>query len=560
FITPFAMDPSDPRRLWTGGDFIWRTDNGAAKWFRASSLTAGITKVSAIAIAPTDSNRALVGMADGYIHRNNDALTAVSTTSWPSTRPRVGWVSSLAFDPGPKDIAYATYSTFGGTHVWRSENGGAWSALDGSGAGALPDVPVHSIAIDPSNTARLYIGTDVGVFVSIDGGANWAVETSGFPNVITESLRIQVANGVTNLYAFTHGRGVWRVMVNNSGCNYALSPSTISAGAATANGTINVTAQPSGCSWTSTSNAPWLKVSGGGNSDGSAGYMVDENMTFASRVATATIAGKTFTVVQQGRDDMEPPVIEITEPQVTPAVVDTSGLITIGGTTRDNNAVVAVTWVTDRGAAGAATLTGGTQWRAANIPLAPGMNLITVTARDAANNLGRATMNVASAPPTVMTTVAGAGQLGATGDGGPAMAALLSRPIRIDIDGAGNLYLTDSDNHTIRKVTPQGVISVVAGRPRQGGFGGDGGPATEALLNFPIGVAVDGAGNIYICDNDNNRIRKVTAATGVISTIAGNGLAGFGGDGGPATAARFSEPQNVAVDKDGNVYISDTNN
>src|SRR5262249_57484013 len=102
-----------------------------------------------------DSNRAVVGMADGYIHRNNDALTAVSTTSWPSMRPRVGWVSSLAFDPGPKDIAYATYSTFGGTHVWRSENGGAWTALDGSGAGALPDVPAHSIAIQPSCTGGL---------------------------------------------------------------------------------------------------------------------------------------------------------------------------------------------------------------------------------------------------------------------------------------------------------------------------------------------------------------------------------------------------------------------
>lgn len=560
-ITPFLMDPSDPQRLWTGGDFIWRTDNGAAGWFRASTLTAGITQVSAIAIAQTDSNRALVGMADGFIHRNSNALTVVSTTSWPSTRPRFGWVSSLAIDPGSKDIAYATYSTFGGTHVWRSMDGGAtWSALDGAGAGALPDVPVHSIAIDPSNTARLYIGTDVGIFVSTDGGANWAVETSGFPNVITEALQIQVANGATNLYAFTHGRGAWRVMLNNTGCNYALTPSTINTRAARASGTINITAQPSGCGWTAMSNAPWLTVTGSGNSDGLVSYTVDENTTFASRVATATIAGRTFTVIQPGRDDFESPIIEITEPQITPAVIDTSGLITIGGPTRDNNAVVAVTWATDRGAVGAATLTGGTQWRAANIPLAPGMNLITVTARDAANNLGRATMNVASAPPTVMTTVAGTGQNGSAGDGGPAVLALLSRPASIDFDSAGNLYLTDSDNDVIRKVTPQGVISTVAGTPGQFGFSGDGGPATNALLNFPIGVAIDAAGNIYICDNDNNRIRKVTAATGVISTIAGNGLAGFAGDGGVATAARFSEPRSVAVDKNGNVYIADSGN
>ncbi len=561
FITPFAMDPSEPRRLWTGGDFIWRTDNGAARWVRASAITTGITQVSAIAIAPTDSNSALVGMADGFIHRNSSALSAIATTSWPFSRPRAGWVSSLAIDPNNKEIAYATYSTFGGTHVWRTDNGGvSWNALDGAGAGALPDVPVHSVAIDPSNTARLYVGTDVGIFVSTDSGANWSVETSGFPNVITEALQIQIASGVTNLYAFTHGRGVWRVTLNNTGCGYALTPSTINAGVAEANGTINVTAQPSGCGWTSASNAPWLTVTGGGNGDGMASYSVAENTTFASRVATATIAGRTFTVTQPGRDDLEPPVIEITEPQITPAVVDTSGAITIGGQTRDNNAVIAVTWSTNRGSSGTATLTGGITWRAANIPLGPGMNLITVTARDAANNLGRATMNVASAPPAVMTTVVGTGQNGFAGDGGPGVLAALSRPVSIDFDSAGNLYLTDSDNDAIRKVTPQGVISTVAGTPGQFGFSGDGGPATSALINFPIGVAVDGAGNIYICDNDNNRIRKVTAATGVISTIAGNGLAGFAGDGGPATAARFTEPQNVAVDKDGNVYVADAGN
>src|SRR5262249_19285303 len=174
------------------------------------------------------------------------------------------------------------------------------------------------------------------------------------PNVITEALQIQVANGVTNLYAFTHGRGVWRVTVNNSGCNYALTPSTINTGAIAANGTINVTAQPSGCSWTAASNAPWLKVTGGGNGDGSVSSTVDENMMFAPRVATATVAGRTFTVVQPGRDDIEPPVIEITEPQITPAVVDTGGLITIGGTTRDNNGGGPGTRATERGAAGAA--------------------------------------------------------------------------------------------------------------------------------------------------------------------------------------------------------------
>ena len=139
-------------------------------------------------------------------------------------------------------------------------------------------------------------------------------------------------------------------------------------------------------------------------------------------------------------------------------------------------------------------------------------------------------MNVASTPEAALVTIAGTGQRGTSGDGGPAASALLSRPIRIDFDNAGNLYLTDSDNHTIRRVTPQGVISTIAGKPEQSGFSGDNGVATEALLSFPIGVAVDGSGNVYICDNDNNRIRKITAATGVITTVAGNGAQGSGGD------------------------------
>jgi uncharacterized protein (TIGR03437 family) len=560
FITPFAIDPSDSQRLWTGGDYIWRTLNGAARWERASSLTAGVTRVSAIAVAPTDSNRVLIGMADGYVHRNDNALTTTGTTTWPSVRPRRGWVSSLAFDPNNKDIAYMTYSTFSGNHVFRSTDGGAtWNPIEGTGSGLLPDVPVHSIVVDPSNTARLYIGTDVGVFVSTDGGANWAVETTGFPNVITESLQLQISNGVTNIYAFTHGRGVWRAAINNSGCSFGLSPATVRAAPGTTNGTISVTAQPGGCNWTASSNATWLRVQGSGGSTGSASFSVEENTAFASRLGTATIAGRTFTVFQSGREDNESPEIVVTDPP-TSTIANTSGSISLAGTTRDNNAVTSIAWATDRGAAGAATLTAGTRWAVAAVPLAPGTNIITITARDAAGNLGRASLTVTSRPEAALVTVAGTGVRGASGDGGPATLALISRPIRIDFDGAGNLYLTDSDNNTIRKVTPQGVISTIAGKPGEFGFSGDGGPATSALLNFPIGVAVDAAGNIYICDAGNTRIRKLAAATGVITTIAGNGTAGFGGDGGPGTSAQLNMPQNVAVDKDSNVYISDFGN
>jgi sugar lactone lactonase YvrE len=126
------------------------------------------------------------------------------------------------------------------------------------------------------------------------------------------------------------------------------------------------------------------------------------------------------------------------------------------------------------------------------------------------------------------------------------------------VDAAGNLFIADTDNHRIRKVTPGGVISTVAGNGIHS-YGGDGGPATASLLHGPSGLAVDAAGNLFIADNNNNRVRKVTPA-GVISTVAGNGTAGFSGDGGPATSAQLKSPSGVAVDTAGNLFIADSGN
>ncbi len=560
FITPYVMDPSEPQRLWTGGDYVWRTTNGAARWERASALTAGSTKVSAIGVAPTDANKVLVGMGDGFILRNDAALESGSSTTWVFSRPRDGYVASIAFDPNNKDIAYATYSTFGGSHVWRSIDGGAlWSSIDGQGNSGIPDVPVHAIAIDPSNTARLYVGTDVGVFVSNDGGASWAVENTGFANVITETLQLRVIDGVTMLYAFTHGRGAWRVPINNSGCNFRLSPSTREVKAGSSAGTVSVTASPAGCNWSVSSNASWLSVNGGGSSDGQVNFTVEENTGFNSRTGTATIAGRSFTVIQQGLDDGDVPAIAITSPAGT-VTGNTTGVISLTGTARDNRGVTVVRWRNDRGLSGIALYDSADNiWSADGVPLAVGLNNITVSAEDESGNIGRATIEVSSVPHSILVTVAGTGNNGNSGDGGHAARADLSRPIRIDIDKAGNLYLTDSDNNTVRKVSSNGIITTIAGIGSEG-FTGDGGPATQAQLNFPIGVAVDGSGNIYICDNLNSAIRKVTASTGIISTLAGNGADGYGGDGGPAAGAILNNPQNVALDAAGNVYISDFGN
>ena len=218
FINPFFMDPSKPQTLWTGGRTMWRTNDAASSWTQANSGVLG-GAVSAIAIAEADSNYVLAGTArrsgsdvGGVIHRTNSGLTSNASTDWPSVQPRTGFVSWLAFDPNNVNVAYATYSTFGGTHVWKSTDAGAtWNGIDGSGNTGIPDVPAHTIVVDSSSSQRLYVGTDVGVFVSLDGGATWARENTGFANTVVESLSIGSVGGTLNLFAFTHGRGAWRV-------------------------------------------------------------------------------------------------------------------------------------------------------------------------------------------------------------------------------------------------------------------------------------------------------------------------------------------------------------
>ncbi|MGD0499686.1 MAG: NHL repeat-containing protein [Bryobacteraceae bacterium] len=156
----------------------------------------------------------------------------------------------------------------------------------------------------------------------------------------------------------------------------------------------------------------------------------------------------------------------------------------------------------------------------------------------------------------LLTVVAGNGAAGFSGDGGPAAGAQLAYPQGVAVDAAGNLYIADSGNNRIRKVSST-VITTVAGNGTAG-FSGDSGPATSAELNAPMGVAVDAAGNLYIADSGNNRIRKVS--NGVIATVAGTGTAGYSGDTGPATGAGLNEPSAVAVDVSGSLYIADTGN
>ena len=183
------------------------------------------------------------------------------------------------------------------------------------------------------------------------------------------------------------------------------------------------------------------------------------------------------------------------------------------------------------------------------------------TASSAFSN--EATAKTPAPPPQTgtewtITTIAGTGEQVYGGDGGPAVRAQLNWPYGVAVDSAGNVYISDLFDHRIRRVDTRGTITTIAGTGKQG-YSGDGGPAVKAQLANPQGVAVDGAGNVYIADRSNSRIRRIDTE-GMITTIAGTGAKGYSGDGGPAVGAELNWPFGVALDRTGNLYIADSNN
>jgi DNA-binding beta-propeller fold protein YncE len=156
-----------------------------------------------------------------------------------------------------------------------------------------------------------------------------------------------------------------------------------------------------------------------------------------------------------------------------------------------------------------------------------------------------------------ISVAAGNGAKGHSGDGGPAKSAQLGAPHEVRFDSKGNLYIDERDNHTVRKVNMKsGLISTVAGTPGKNGYGGDGGPATKALLNQPHGITLDRSDNLYICDPLNNRLRRVDAKTGIITTFAGNGEGGRAPDEGSLTGVPLAGPRSLEISRDGKWYLA----
>jgi photosystem II stability/assembly factor-like uncharacterized protein len=210
FIVPFAADAGGDR-IWLGGDYLYRGPNFGQTWQKVGNAMPDGGRISAVAVSPRSASTIVVGTEKGDIVRTEAVGDAPVVQL--GTRPRDGWVTSIAFDARDPNVLYATYGNFGGAHVWRSTNGGAaWQIIDGSGSSGVPDIPVHAVVVDPDDSQRLYLGTDLGVMVSIDGGRTWMTEETGFGPAVTMWLHLaRTASGDKQLFAFTHGRGAWRV-------------------------------------------------------------------------------------------------------------------------------------------------------------------------------------------------------------------------------------------------------------------------------------------------------------------------------------------------------------
>ena len=210
FIPPFTHDPGT-NNIWLGGNYLYRGPQFGQAWQKNGDAMPEGGRISAIAVSSRTGGALAIGTDKGHIARVTD--TGGTAVAAPFNRPRSGWVTSIAFDPLDDNVLYATYGNFGGAHVFRSiDNGETWRSLDGSGPAGLPDIPVHSIVVDPDDRQRLYLGTDLGVMVSVDGGQTWMTEETGFGPAVTMWLSlIRTPAGQKQLFAFTHGRGAWRV-------------------------------------------------------------------------------------------------------------------------------------------------------------------------------------------------------------------------------------------------------------------------------------------------------------------------------------------------------------
>ena len=427
------------------------------------------------------------------------------------------------------DSAYQP--AYGTTPGWDFATGigtvNAYALIEAYVASIVPSAPPPAPALaSPANNAAGVQLAPALVWNAAVGAASYDVYfgTATQPPQVSSTTNLTYAPGsldpATTYYWSIGARNslgatpsaVWSFTTS---CVSALSLSGAGFAAAGGSGSIPVTAT-SGCAWTAVSNVSWISITAGasGSGNGTVSYMVAADPG-AQRTGAITIAGQAFTVTQGGID----PVIS-----------------------------------TLAGGSMPATTANGPQL---SIPLA--LNVAVDSAGNAYFASGLQNAVYKADPNGVVTRIAGTGVSGFSGDGGPALNALLSNPSAVAVDAQGNVYIADSVNRRIRKVDTSGNITTAAGNGICCTPTGDTGPATNAQVGTPYGIAVDSSGNLYFSDISNHIVRKVNGA-GIITTVAGNGSSGYSGDSGPATSAKLYYPYGLAPDSNGNLFIADSYN
>jgi len=320
FVAYYVFDPANSLRMYVGGTQLWRSEDGAAHWTAASAPVdqpaGALDNIRTVAVSPADPNLVLFGVSHGRIFRNANALASNGTTVWSYSQPRSGNVSHLEFDPRQPSTVYATYTTFdsapGDGHVYRSSDSGVtWTRIDGTGSTGLPDVPVETLLVDPDDSTRLHVGSDLGVFASLDGGSTWVRDDNPFANAITTTLDIDRHAGVKYLYAFTYGRGVWRVPLGGAPaapCAYVVSPTNLAADVTGGTFSADI-ATSANCGWAvtpGTGNFASVEGPGYGVGSGKVWFTVPANHGTAARAMTVVVEDQQVTVTQPPAVSMAP--------------------------------------------------------------------------------------------------------------------------------------------------------------------------------------------------------------------------------------------------------------
>jgi len=314
----YVFDPSETRRIYVGRQYLWRSEDQGNTW---ASISPSIQYVSRIGVSPLDSQRVVAGSMTGSVYATKSALSANATSGWMVSNPRKGFISAVALSPTDPNTVFIAYSTFNSlstdNHVYKSvDSGRSWTGIDGGGVG-IPDIPVNSLVVDPQ-TAVIYAGSDVGVFLSTDGGASWAHDGAAFPQTIINALGIDRSSGAAYLWAFTFGRGIWRTPLGgalagtvaaSAPCTYSVSPTNVSIDVAGSLNSVSVNTQ-AGCAWVAQVVTGWVQLQppGSGVGPGNVYFTVSPNTYTNSRAGgTFTVQGQTVTLAQQPGAAIAPP-------------------------------------------------------------------------------------------------------------------------------------------------------------------------------------------------------------------------------------------------------------